>query len=92
MLWGDAAKTAASIAQFSPRDAEAFVEYEAFLDKVREVVQPLLDGPPPTLSRGGIRNRQRTLSQLTELASVGFRHRRAMLPMYLSAALSCAAR
>lgn len=51
MLWGEADKTAASIAQFSSRDAAAFQEYEALLDRVREVVQPLLDGPMPTIAK-----------------------------------------
>ena len=36
-----------SIAQWSERDADAFVEYEQFLDEIREIVEPLLEGPPP---------------------------------------------
>ena len=57
LLGVDAAATAASIAQFSHADAAAFPRYEAFLQDVRAVVQPLLDGPPPVSSRGGIAER-----------------------------------
>lgn len=39
-----------SIAQFSVKDAEAFPEYEQFLGRVRDIIQPLLDSHPPDLS------------------------------------------
>ena len=36
-----------SIAQFSIKDAEAYPHYEVFLEKIRDVMQPLLDHPLP---------------------------------------------
>ena len=55
LLGSDAAATAASIAQFSPRDAERFVEYEEFLGRAREVRTPFrttsrTPSLPPVLS------------------------------------------
>merc|ERR1719506_2018869 len=46
MLWGDVEKTHESVRQFSERDADVLPEYEAFLDKVRDIIDPILDGPP----------------------------------------------
>ena len=47
ILGSDEAANYASIAQFSVKDAEAYPHYEAFLEKIREVMQPLLDHPLP---------------------------------------------
>jgi phytoene dehydrogenase-like protein len=71
-----------SIAQFSQRDADAFPAYERFLGEVREVMQPLLDGPPPDPFCGGWRERVRTLSQGARLLRVGAQHRSALVPFY----------
>ena len=51
MFWSEADKTHASISQFSARDADAFFEYEDFLGKVREIIQPLLDNSPPEVDK-----------------------------------------
>jgi phytoene dehydrogenase-like protein len=49
-IYGDQpAKTHASIAQFSARDAEVLPEYEAWIHGVTEVVAPLLHQVPPTV-------------------------------------------
>ena len=45
-LGSDLAATQASIAAFSPRDAERYADYERFLDRVARFVEPLLDVPP----------------------------------------------
>lgn len=73
MLGSDADANWRSIAQFSERDADAFVEcvkraasycradcsprYEEFLHRVREIAQPLLDAPPPVGQRVSERER-----------------------------------
>jgi phytoene dehydrogenase-like protein len=45
----DPAKTAASVSQFSTKDADALPEYEAWIHGVTEVVGPLLHQAPPNL-------------------------------------------
>jgi len=47
LLGADPEANARSIAQFSPRDAERFPHYEAFLDRLARAFEPLLDAPPP---------------------------------------------
>lgn len=46
LLGSDAAANAESIRPFSPADAAHFAAYEAFLDRIARVVEPLLDAPP----------------------------------------------
>ncbi len=36
-----------AISAFSPRDAERYPQYEAFLDRIARLLEPLLDAPPP---------------------------------------------
>lgn len=38
-----------SIAQFSTRDADRYVQYEHFLSKIRDILDPLLDSHPPSI-------------------------------------------
>jgi phytoene dehydrogenase-like protein len=47
LLGPDAAATREEIARFSPRDAERYPVYEAFLDRVARTLEPLLDREPP---------------------------------------------
>ena len=68
--------------QFSERDAEAFDKYEDFLGKVREVVQPLLDGPPPNPFQGKARERLRAMSRLQDLVSIGLKNKEVLVPFY----------
>ena len=63
LLGSSDARNAASIAQFSKADAEAFPRYEAFLSDVRALVSPLLDGPPPDTG-GGAREKLATLRRV----------------------------
>ncbi len=51
LMGRDAAATAASVARFSPRDADALPRYEAFLDRIARVIEPLLDAPAPDPAR-----------------------------------------
>jgi phytoene dehydrogenase-like protein len=46
LLGPDRAANAAAIARFSARDAERFPRYEALLERVAAVLEPLLDEPP----------------------------------------------
>ncbi len=51
-LWQEERRTAEEIAAFSPRDARRFPEYEAFLARLAEFVEPwLLRTPPDLLTR-----------------------------------------
>ena len=56
MLGGDAADNAREIAKFSPRDAQAYPQYEAMLERLVRFVEPQLLQPPPDPWRGGIGN------------------------------------
>jgi phytoene dehydrogenase-like protein len=47
ILGADKKTTFDSIAQFSLRDAERYYEYEDFLQRCREVIEPLLEEPLP---------------------------------------------
>lgn len=49
LLGPDEAFNRAQIARFSQRDAEAYPRYEAWLTRVAECIEPLLDGPPADL-------------------------------------------
>ncbi|NIP84316.1 MAG: amine oxidase [Planctomycetales bacterium] len=47
LLGPDRERTRREIAKFSPRDAESFPRYEAWLDRVAGVLEPLLSQPAP---------------------------------------------
>jgi phytoene dehydrogenase-like protein len=51
LLGGGARADHDSIAAFSLRDAERYPEYEAFLDRVARLLEPLLDRPAPDPAR-----------------------------------------
>jgi len=72
--------TTASIAQFSSADAEAFPRYEEFLNACRDVVQPLLDGPPPDVTQGGWRERLGANQRMQRAALAALRHPAGTLP------------
>lgn len=81
MLWGDAKKTRESVRQFSELDADALPEYEAFLDRVRDMIEPILDGPPIDLE-GRWREKLDKVRRTGELMRVGYRHREILMPFY----------
>jgi phytoene dehydrogenase-like protein len=51
LLGSDPASNQRAIAHFSPRDAERYPEYEAFLDRVARALEPALDVTPPDPAR-----------------------------------------
>jgi phytoene dehydrogenase-like protein len=68
MFWADAAKTHAEIAKFSRRDADRYASYEAELERVAALMEPMLWMPAPDpLSR--------SLGDLWNLAKMAFRWR-----------------
>lgn len=73
-----------SIAQFSRRDAENFPKYEQFLNQIRDIMQPLLDGPPPDLLDGGGKWKEKwaTMKQMKQLITVGIANRQVIVPFY----------
>ncbi|MDX1650499.1 MAG: FAD-dependent oxidoreductase, partial [Myxococcota bacterium] len=71
VLGADAAANADSIRPFSPRDAARFADYEAFLDRIARVVDPLLDAPPPDPGRPALRDLRPLLRALR--AALGLR-------------------
>jgi phytoene dehydrogenase-like protein len=46
-LWADHARTAAEIARFSRKDAEAYERVEALFTRIARFLTPMLDRPPP---------------------------------------------
>lgn len=77
----DSQKDLESIAQFSERDAESYLKYEEFLNEVRDLVQPLLDGPPPMWT-GNRYEKQRTFQQVRALLSKARKHRKVLASAY----------
>lgn len=72
-----------SIAQFSRKDADAFVEYEDFLSQVRDIVTPLLDGAPPELATSqSWRDRRAVGKQVSQLIGAASMHRSALPGFY----------
>jgi phytoene dehydrogenase-like protein len=68
MFWADAKKTHAEIAKFSKRDADRYADYEAELERVAALMEPILWSPAPDpLSR--------SLGDLWNLAKMAFRWR-----------------
>jgi phytoene dehydrogenase-like protein len=53
ILWSDTGKTCEEIRKFSVRDAEAYPQYEDFLDRLAQFVEPLLLETPPDVARRG---------------------------------------
>ncbi|MFB3737958.1 MAG: phytoene desaturase family protein [Candidatus Velamenicoccus archaeovorus] len=48
-LWGDVARDAANIARFSTRDAERYVEFDRYFERVAELLKDLLFVVPPNV-------------------------------------------
>lgn len=72
LLGSDAARNREELAPFSKRDAEQLPLYEAFLARLAEAAEPLLDAPPPDPSRP----RGRDLGPALRLARAAWRLRR----------------
>ncbi|MCP5116339.1 MAG: NAD(P)/FAD-dependent oxidoreductase, partial [bacterium] len=53
-FWGDERKTLEEVAKFSKKDAERFSAYEANLERLARLVEPLLLMTPPEFPPGGL--------------------------------------
>ncbi len=53
-MWGDERQTLAEIAKFSQRDAETFPKFEAYIERLAQVVEGLLLTTPPEFPPAGI--------------------------------------
>jgi phytoene dehydrogenase-like protein len=80
ILGSDAKKNRESIAQFSEKDAQVYDDYEDFLGKVREIITPIVDAPPPDLLTGNWRHKLQTLSTIGDLIAVGAKNREVLIP------------
>jgi len=56
LLGGGSASDADEIAAFSRRDAARYPAYERLLDRCARTLEPMLDVPPPSLPRPGMRD------------------------------------
>jgi hypothetical protein len=82
LLGSDDAATAASIAQFSARDAETYPRYEEFLSQARELIQPLLDAPLVSPFSPNSADRAIALRTAAKLGGLAFRNRGVLVPFY----------
>lgn len=72
-----------SIAQFSRRDADNYPKYEAFLGKVRDIMQPMLDHPPMDLSfTGNLPEKLRALQKMSETCRQVIQHAEVLPSFY----------
>jgi phytoene dehydrogenase-like protein len=69
------------ITKFSPRDAEAFPQYEATLDRITRFVEPVLDMAPPDLAATGWKERAETIGDLARLVWRAVKLGRDLLPL-----------
>ena len=67
-MYQDARRTASGIEAISPRDARAYVEFDAEIKRLAAHLEPFFMEPPPELDRG--------LASLKDLARLGLRMRR----------------
>ncbi|EGD75393.1 FAD dependent oxidoreductase [Salpingoeca rosetta] len=87
MFWDDETKTAASIAQFSKHDADAFPKYEAKIGRFRDLIQPFLERPLPNVSfdelqRGNLMAFARLASQHFDLLTHIFKYKKELAEFY----------
>lgn len=69
------------IKKFSARDAEAFPQYEAMLDRIARFVDPVLDMAPPDLVATGWRQRAEAVVDLARLVWRAVKLGRDLLPL-----------
>jgi phytoene dehydrogenase-like protein len=82
ILGNNANENHKSISQFSTQDADAFTNYEEFLDNIREIIQPIVDSSPPDITEGGFKEKLKTLGSIGKLLKVGYKHQQILLPFY----------
>lgn len=71
-----------SLASFSENDAKRYNEYEDMLNKVRDIVQPLLDQPPLNPLEGNLSQKIETLKKIFELGKICLKNREALINFY----------
>ena len=62
ILWSDTVRTCEEIRKFSARDAEAYPQYEDYLDRLVRFVEPLLLETPPDVAGRGFNDWQKLAS------------------------------
>ncbi|XP_070833890.1 pyridine nucleotide-disulfide oxidoreductase domain-containing protein 2 [Chaetodon trifascialis] len=75
-LGSDVAMNQKEIAKFSQKDAKAFPEFVAHLEKLAEAIHPLLDAPPvdiPGVTAGSLRKRLAAAKTLTPIVRCGLK-------------------
>uniref|UniRef100_A0A8C5E707 Pyridine nucleotide-disulfide oxidoreductase domain-containing protein 2 n=1 Tax=Gouania willdenowi TaxID=441366 RepID=A0A8C5E707_GOUWI len=76
MLGSDLARNQMEIGKFSQKDAKAYPEFVAHLEKLAAAVHPLLDAPPvdiPGLTAGSLRKRMTAAKTLKPLVKCGLK-------------------
>ncbi|XP_067858148.1 pyridine nucleotide-disulfide oxidoreductase domain-containing protein 2 [Heptranchias perlo] len=76
LMGTDMGETQKQIAQFSVKDAQAYAEYEALINRMAAAVEPLLDAVPvdvPSLTSNSLRQRIRSLRTVKPLVQTGFK-------------------
>ncbi|KAI5606326.1 pyridine nucleotide-disulfide oxidoreductase domain-containing protein 2, partial [Silurus asotus] len=76
LLGSDLAKNQEEIGKFSEKDAKAYPEYIAHLEKLASAIHPLLDAPPvdiPGLTEGPLRKRIAAIRSLKPLVKSGLK-------------------
>uniref|UniRef100_F7FAG9 Amine oxidase domain-containing protein n=1 Tax=Monodelphis domestica TaxID=13616 RepID=F7FAG9_MONDO len=74
LLGMDMAETQKQIAQFSPKDAQAFPKYEMFMNRLASAIDPLLDSSPvdtTAFQHSSLRQRLRAFFTLKPLLQAG---------------------
>ena len=66
LMWSDTGKTCDEIGKFSARDAQAYPQYEDYIDRLARFIEPLLLETPPNLA-------SRSLGEWQKLAGLGWR-------------------
>ncbi len=90
-LWRDPAKRSQEIAASSPRDAAAYGSFRSLLTSVAEILDPLLDLPPPEVSEWRWRDQLlhgRRALRLRRLGKDAMNQALRMIPMSLRAVLN----
>ncbi|KAI9535339.1 Pyridine nucleotide-disulfide oxidoreductase domain-containing protein 2 [Dissostichus eleginoides] len=84
-LGADLAMNLREISKFSQKDAKAFPEFVAYLDKLASAIHPLLDAPPvdiPGVTTGSLRKRLAAAKTLKPILKCGLRLGRNIPDLY----------
>lgn len=81
----DHARTTSELSKFSARDARAFVEYEARLDKMVDLLRSMLLETPPNAG-GGLRDMLAALSMGNRVRQLGLQGQRDLIDFFAKSA------